>query len=84
MCKQAQDFLETNTVKQLPNPPYSPDLSPIDVFLFALLNTFSPDIDISLKRFLAVPLFSVKRCVQKVYLSAFRAWFLTVNCLNFQ
>ena len=35
-CKLVQDFLETETVVQLPNPPYSPVLSPCDFFPFAL------------------------------------------------
>ena len=29
-CKQVQDFLETETVVQLPNPPYSQHSSPCD------------------------------------------------------
>ena len=35
MCNQ--DFLEAETVVQLPNPPYSLYLSPCDFFLFTLL-----------------------------------------------
>ena len=36
-CKLVSDFLETKTVVQLPDQPYSPDLSPCDVFLLILL-----------------------------------------------
>ena len=32
-CKLVQDFLELETGIQLPNPPYSPALSPCDNFL---------------------------------------------------
>ena len=35
--KLVQDFLKTETVVQLPNLPYSPDLSPCDIFLLTLL-----------------------------------------------
>ena len=37
-CALVQDFLETEKVVQLPHPPYSPDLSPIDFFLYPLMN----------------------------------------------
>ena len=36
-CALVQDFLKTEKVVQLPHPPYSPDLSPCDFFLFPLL-----------------------------------------------
>ena len=36
-CKLDQDFLEKETVVQLHNPSYSPDLSPCDFFLLTLL-----------------------------------------------
>ena len=36
-CKLIQDFLETETVVQLPISPDSPDSSPRDFFLFTLL-----------------------------------------------
>ena len=35
--KLVEDFLETETVVELPNPPYSPDLNHCDVFLLTLL-----------------------------------------------
>ena len=55
-CKLVQDFLETETVVLLHNPPYSPDLSPCYFFLFTLLKTISPYVDMSPKVLLAVPL----------------------------
>ena len=51
-----QDFLELENVVQLRNPPYSPDLSLCFVLYW---KTLSPDVDISLKMLLVVPLFSV-------------------------
>ena len=36
-CKLVQDLQEMETVVQLPYPPYSPDLSPRDFFLFNVL-----------------------------------------------
>ena len=41
-CVLVQDFLKEEKVVQLSHPPYSPDLSPYDFFLFPLLKeTFS-------------------------------------------
>ena len=37
--KLVQDFLESETVVQLHNPPYSTDVSPCDFFMFILLKT---------------------------------------------
>ena len=36
-CVLVQDFLKEEKVVQLSHPPYSPDLSPCDFFLFLLL-----------------------------------------------
>ncbi len=36
-CALVQNFLETEKVVELPHPPYSPDLSPCDFFLFPML-----------------------------------------------
>ena len=36
-CNLVQDLLEAETVVQLPNPLYSPDLSLCDIFLITLL-----------------------------------------------
>ena len=41
-CKLVQDFLEAETVIQLPKPPYSPDLNPCGVFLFTSLKPNFP------------------------------------------
>ena len=59
-CKLINEFLETETVVQLHNPPYSPDSRPCDFFMFTVpLKQISLDGDISLKVRLAMPLFSV-------------------------
>ena len=39
-CVLVQDFLKEEKIVQLSHPPYSPDLSPCDFFLFPLLNPF--------------------------------------------
>ena len=35
--KIVQDYLRLESIKQLPHPPYSPDLSPCDCFFFPRL-----------------------------------------------
>ena len=64
---------------QLHNPLYSPGLNPRDVFLFTLLITISPDVDISPEVLLAVHCSVSSGCMQKVNLSAFRAWILRLE-----
>ena len=62
--KLVQDFLERETVVQLHNSPYSPDLSPCDL----TETTISPYVDISLKELLAVQLFSAYKVCPKTLL----------------
>ena len=71
------DFLETETVVQLPNPPYSPESSPCDYFLFSSLKS-----NLTRRRMIYEPQSAlcsvIFQCLQgghnKVYLSALRAW----------
>ena len=63
--KLVQDFLEAETVVQLPNSPDSQDSSSCDFFLLTSLNPISPDVDMSLKVFYTVPFFSVYRVCPK-------------------
>jgi histone-lysine N-methyltransferase SETMAR len=37
VCKHTSDFLSTSSMERLPHPPYSPDISPCDFFLFGYL-----------------------------------------------
>jgi histone-lysine N-methyltransferase SETMAR len=37
VCKFTNDYLTTSTMERLPHPPYSPDISPCDFFLFGYL-----------------------------------------------
>ena len=74
-CKLVQVYPETETVLQLSNPPYSPDVGPCDVFQFTLLKN-STDVDMSLKDLFMTS--AIVHCLQRVpknvYLSASRAW----------
>ena len=56
-CKQDHDIMETKTVVQLLNLPYSPDLSLRDIF--QKNNFYRHDVNSSLKVLLVVPLLSV-------------------------
>ena len=79
-CKLVQDLQETETVEQLPNPPYSPDLSPCDFFLFNVLKNnlsrcrYDPQSAIGS---------AIVQCLQEVTkninLSAFIAWILRLE-----
>ena len=66
-CKLVQDFLETETVVQLSNPPYSPDLSPCDFPVCFTEKSISTDVDMGSKVLLLVPLFSVYRVCPKKF-----------------
>ena len=73
--KLDQDFLETETMVWLHNPSYSPDLSPCDFSLFTLLrnNLLATKCSCQCQCEMSTG------CVQKVYLSAFRAWILKLE-----
>ena len=76
--KLVQDFLERETVVQLYNPPYSPDLSPCDL----TETTPSPYVDISLKELLAVQLFRAYMMCPKTLLICNKSQeFKTRNCV---
>ena len=62
MCEAVKSFLASEKVKVLNHPPYSPDLSPCDFFLFPRRSLGS----------------AIYQCLQQIpkedYLSAFRNW----------
>ena len=74
-CEVVKSFLASEKVKVLNHPPYSPDLSPCDFFLFPRL-----------KKMLSVNKYTsrsslgsaIYQCLQQIpkedYLSAFRDW----------
>ena len=73
-CKLVQDFLETETVDSLPNPPYLPALSPCDFFLLTLLkNNFSRCLYEHQSALSSVIVLCVHGLPQKVYISLLRA-----------
>ena len=79
-CKLVQDLLEMETVVQLHNPSYSPDLSPCDFYVYFIeKKTIRPDVDISPQ---SAPGSAIVQCLQyvpNVYLSAFKACILRLE-----
>ena len=74
-CEVVKSFLASGKVKVLNHPPYSPDLSPCDFFLFPKLKKI-----LSRNKYTSrSPLGSaIYQCLQQIpkedYLSAFRDW----------
>ena len=70
-----QDFLKEEKVVQLSHPPYSPDLSPIEVFLFPLLKKTLSGRRYEFQSALGSAIY---QCLQgipkKAYFSAFTEW----------
>ena len=60
-CKLVKNFLETETVVQLPNSPYSPDWSACDISLLTLLKSNLYSRRYEPQGLLVVPLFNVYR-----------------------
>ena len=75
-CVLVQDFLKEEKVAQLSHPPYSPDLSPSNFFLFSLLKKFLSDRRYESRSDLGVVQFtSVFRVyLKKAYFCAFTEW----------
>ena len=75
MCKVVKSFLASEKVKVLNHPPYSPDLSPCDFFLFQRLKKM-----LSGNKFMSRSSLgsAIYQCLQQIpkedYLSAFRDW----------
>ena len=75
-CEVVKYFLASEKVKVLNHPPYSPDLSPCDFFLFPRLKKKCfLEINIRLEVLLAALFISVSKQIPKEdYSSAFRDW----------
>ena len=74
-CEVVKSFLASEKLKILNHPPYSPDLSPCDFFLFPRLKKMLSGNKYTSRSSLGS---AVHQCLQqipkKVYLSAFRDW----------
>ena len=74
-CVLVQDFLKEEKVVQLSHPPYSPDLSPCDFFLFPLLKKTLSGHRYESRSALGSAIY---QCLQgipkKAYFSAFTEW----------
>ena len=64
-CEVVKSFLASEKMKVLNHPPYSPDLSPCDFFLFPRLKKYFLEISIRLEVLLAVLFISVSNRYQK-------------------
>ena len=64
-CEVVKSFLASEKVKVLNHPPYSPDLSPCDFFLFPRLKKMLLEISIRLEVLLAALFISVSNRYQK-------------------
>ena len=64
-CEVIKSFLASEKVTVLNHPPYSPDLSPFDLFLFPRLKKCFLEISIHLEVLLAALFFSVSNRYQK-------------------
>ena len=74
-CEVVKSFLASEKVKVLNHPPYSPDLSPCDFFLFPRLTKMLSGNKYTSRRSLGSAIY---QCLQQIpkedYLSAFHDW----------
>ena len=81
-CEAVKSFLASEKVKVLNHPPYSPDLSPCDFFLFPRLKKMLSGNKYSSRSFLGSVIY---QCLQQIpkedNLSAFRDWVKSI-CWN--
>ena len=74
-CEVVKSFLASEKVNVLNHPPYSPDLSPCDFFLFPRLKTMLSGNKYTSRSSLCSAIY---QCLQQIpnedYLSAFRDW----------
>ena len=74
-CEVVKSFLASEKVKVLNHPPYSPDLSPCDFFLFPMLKKMLSGNKYTSRSSLGSAIY---QCLQQMpkedYLSAFRDW----------
>ena len=73
-CEVVKSFLASEKVKVLNHPPYSPDLSPRDFFLFPRLKTTLSGNKNTSRSSLGSAFYQCLQQIPKDYLSAFRDW----------
>jgi hypothetical protein len=74
-CKLTTDFMSTSTLERLPHPPYSPDISPCDFFLFGYLKHMLQDKVFENASELAACLMSLMAKIPpSTYLKVFNHW----------
>ena len=79
-CKVVVDFLDKEKVKVIKHPPYSPDLSPCDFFLFSRLKKMLSGRRYQTKSALGS---AIRQCLKQIpradYSDAFRQWILRLE-----
>ena len=73
-CEVVKSFLASEKVKVLNHPPYSPDLSPCDFFLFPSLKKMLSGNNYTSRSSLGSVIYQCLQQIPKEYLSAFRNW----------
>ena len=73
-CEVVKSFLASEKVKVLNHPPYSPDLSPCDFFLFPRLKKMLSGNKYMSRSSLGSAIYQCLQQIPKDYLSAFRDW----------
>ena len=73
-CEVVKPFLASERVKVLNHPPYSPDLSPCDFFLFPRLKKMFSGNKYTSRNSLGSAIYQCLQQIPKDYLSAFRDW----------
>ena len=73
-CEVVKSFLTSEKVKVLIHPPYSPDLSPCDFFLFPRLKKMLSGNNYTSRSSLGSAIYQSQTDTKKDYLSAFRDW----------
>ena len=73
--KLVQDYLRVESIKQLPHPPYSPDLSPCDFFLFPRLKKMLSGRRYGSRSALGSAVYQCLNSIPRTdYFAAFRSW----------
>ena len=73
-CEVVKSFLASEKAKVLNNPPYSPDLSPYDFFLFLRLKKMLSGNKYTSRSSLGGAIYQCFQQIRKDYISAFRDW----------
>ena len=83
-CEVVKSFLASEKVKVLNHPPYSPDLSPCEFFLFPRLKKMLSGNKYTSRSSLVSAIYqNLQQIPKEDYLSAFRDWVKTVTKICF-